>query len=155
MYTAYVQCSVRCRLHSSCDDVLGVTDGVVEEAALAEASNVKTKSGRGLRIRLFTPPVSAAPTAAAAAATPRSRLADDIATTSSAFVELSDILSPPSAADLPCYTTFGATGAGDIGDWLGAGSRPDGNPLAFTYGIGFLGEDAAMLKVCCRCQIVY
>ena len=124
----------------------------MEEAALAEASNVKTKSGRGLRIRLFTPPVSAPPTTAAAAA-PRSRLADDTATTSSAFVELSDILSPPSAADLPCYTTFGATGAGDIGDWLGAGSRPDGNPLAFTYGIGFLGEDAAMLKVRCRCHI--
>ena len=122
--------------HSSCDDVLEETDGVVEEA-----SNVKAQKGRGLRIRLFTPPVSAPPPLA-----PPLRLADDTET-SRASVDLADILSPPSAADLPCYTTFGLTGSGDIGDWLGAGSQQDGNPFAFTYGIGFLGEDAATLKV--------
>ena len=145
---------LRCQfvLHSSCDVIADATDGVVEERRVFEDISPASNDGYGLRIRLFTPPVSNAPlqasTSASATLEHPPNVPDDSASCSS-FVDLADILSPPSGSDLPCYTTYGeGGGAGDVGHW--SRGRPNGNPLAFTNGIGCLGEDAARLKVCVR-----
>ena len=136
--------------HSSCDVITDATDGVVVEQRVFEDISPASNDGHGLRIRLFTPPASNAPLQASTSASvtlEHPAIIPDGSASCSSFVELADLLSPPCGSDLPCYTTFGeGGGAGDVGEW--SRGRPDGNPLAFTNGIGCMGEDAARLKVC-------
>ena len=136
--------------HSSCDVIADATDGVVVEQRVFEDISPASNDGHGLRIRLFTPPASSAPlqvSTSASVTIEHPPVIPDGSASCSSIVELADLLSPPCGSDLPCYTTFGeGGGAGDVGEW--SRGRPNGNPLAFTNGIGGLGEDAARLKVC-------